>query len=118
MMEISDRLLALQGKIHIADFARQYGITARHLERAFAAQTGTSPKMYARIARFQTALDVKVAAPEMTWLEISHALGYYDQMHLIHDFRKLGGGSPGRILEHLIDMRPEALACRCRDDLS
>lgn len=110
MMETSNRLLAWQGSIGIAELARQEGVGLRHFERKFIEQVGVAPKVYARVARFQTALDMKVAAPHLTWLEISHSLGYFDQMHMIHDFKSLGGNSPNRVLEHLGDMRPDALA--------
>jgi AraC-like DNA-binding protein len=52
----------------------------------------------------------------MNWLEISHALGYYDQMHMIHDFKDLGGNSPSRVFELLGDMRPDALASSFLND--
>jgi AraC-like DNA-binding protein len=110
MMDTSNRLLALQGRVSIAELARQHGMSLRHFERTFVRQVGVAPKVYARIARFQTALDMKVASSRKTWLEISHALGYFDQMHMVHDFKSLGGDTPGRVLEHLGDMRPEALA--------
>jgi AraC-like DNA-binding protein len=90
MLETTNRLLALQGRISISDLACQEGIGLRHFERRFSAEVGLPPKLYARIARFQTALDIKVSSPWMNWLEISHALGYYDQMHMIHDFKDLG----------------------------
>jgi AraC-like DNA-binding protein len=110
MVETSNRLLALQGRVSIANLAGQQGMSVRHFERTFVQQVGVAPKVYARIARFQTALDMKVASPRKTWLEISHALDYFDQMHMIRDFKSLGGNSPGRVLEHLGDMRPEAVA--------
>jgi AraC-like DNA-binding protein len=110
MAETSNRLLALQGRISVSELARETGMGVRQLERRFLERVGVAPKLHARIARFQTAVDMKVASPLMTWLEISHALGYFDQMHMIHDFKKLGGDSPNRVLEHLGDMRPDALA--------
>jgi len=33
--------------------------------------------------------------------EIALDLGYYDQMHMIHDFEQLAGGSPKQMLAHL-----------------
>jgi len=30
----------------------------------------------------------------MPWTEIAHASGYYDQMHLIREFRLMGGDRP------------------------
>jgi AraC-like DNA-binding protein len=110
MTDTANRLLAIQGRVSISDVARSEGMSLRHFERRFTEQVGISPKMYARIARFQTALDLKVLSPWMTWLEISHSLGYHDQMHMIHDFKSLGGDVPTRVLEFLGDMRPEALA--------
>jgi hypothetical protein len=116
MMEASNRLLALQGRIPIVEIARQESMGIRSFERNFAKKVGVAPKLYARIARFQTALDMKVVSPETTWLTISHALDYHDQMHMVHDFLSLGGDSPGRLLPNLGDMRPQALAaglCGC-----
>lgn len=109
MMATTNRILSLQGQTCVAELAHQERMGIRQFERKFMEQVGTPPKVYARIARFQTALDMKLAFVQMTWLDISHALGYYDQMHLIHDFKSLGGGSPSRVLEHLIDMRPDAV---------
>jgi AraC-like DNA-binding protein len=59
MLETTNRLLALQGRISISDLACQEGIGLRHFERRFSAEVGLPPKLYARIARFQTALDIK-----------------------------------------------------------
>lgn len=115
MMDTSNRLLMLRGRIGIAELARQEGMGLRHFERRFNEHVGVGPKLHARIARFQTALDMKVASPQKTWLEISHALEYHDQMHLIHDFKSLGGNSPGRVLEHLCGMRPDVLAASSLD---
>ena len=85
------------------------GMGLRHFQRVFAQEVGTGPKRFARVARLQTALDLKVAAPSMSWLEVSHAFGYHDQMHMIHDFKSLCGDSPSRVFDQMGDMRPEAL---------
>jgi AraC-like DNA-binding protein len=31
---------------------------------------------------------------ERAWTDIAHDLGYYDQMHMVHDFRIFAGESP------------------------
>jgi transcriptional regulator GlxA family with amidase domain len=82
----------------------------RQFEREFHREIGASPKVFARIARFQSALDAKVSAPKRTWLDIAHSFGYYDQMHMIHDFETLGRDSPTRLVAQLGDSRPPALA--------
>lgn len=106
----TNRLLALAGRVRIADFARNEGLGLRHFQRRFVQEIGITPKQFARICRFQSALDIKVANPQISWFEISLELGYFDQMHMIHDFKKLGGGSPERVLLCMGDMRPGALA--------
>lgn len=68
-----------------------------------------APKLFARIARYQLALDSKVASPARSWLSIAHEFGYHDQMHMIRDFQSLSGASPGGIVLQLGDMRPAAL---------
>jgi AraC-like DNA-binding protein len=106
----ANQLLALHGIVNLPELASQSGLSLRHFERRFSESVGLAPKRFARIARFQTALDTKVANPELTWLQIAHDLNYFDQMHMVHDFQKLGGNSPSRVLARLGDLRPEALA--------
>jgi hypothetical protein len=36
---------------------------------------GLSPKLFARITRFQKALDAKRISPARTWLDVSHEFG-------------------------------------------
>jgi AraC-like DNA-binding protein len=104
----ANHLVASHGAVRLGDLARQCGLGLRHFQRRFRATMGVTPKQFARVARFQTALDTKVAFPERSWLEIAHTLHYHDQMHMIHDFQSLGGDSPGRLIELLGDMRPLA----------
>jgi len=107
---IADRILAAHGMISINDLAADYSCSMRQFERRFYLESGMTPKLCSRIARFQTALDSKVAHPLRSWIRIAHTLDYFDQMHMIQDFKKLGGGAPGTVLAQLGDMRPPALA--------
>jgi AraC-like DNA-binding protein len=98
------------GAIHISTLARLNSLGLRQFERRFERETGASPKAFARVARFQAALDAKLSFPQRTWLDIAHAFGYYDQMHMIHDFEKLGRSTPTQLLVQMGDVRPPALA--------
>lgn len=88
------QLLEWHGRVRVGDLAADVGLSTRHFVRRFAEMVGLSPKLYARIVRFQTALDWKTKQPSRTWTEIAHMLGYADQMHLVHDFVLLSGASP------------------------
>ena len=73
--------------------AEQLGVTARHLRRAFKESVGIAPKEFARSVRLQRA--VRSAATSKDWRRIAAHAGYCDHAHLIADFRKLVGLTPG-----------------------
>jgi transcriptional regulator GlxA family with amidase domain len=101
----------------VSDLARRAGIETRQLERRFRYEIGISPKLYARIVRFEAALRFKAATPAMRWTDIAHALHYHDQMHMVHDFNQLSGDSPNAIGGQLdMFVQPEVLSGECSDD--
>ncbi len=100
------RITASRGSSRIDDLVGGSGWTVRQFERKFLEQIGIAPKLYGRIVRLNQALGTKLASAERTWTEISHELGYYDQMHMIHDFQKLAGDSPVRFLARLKPQPP------------
>ncbi|GGF01640.1 helix-turn-helix domain-containing protein [Mycetocola zhadangensis] len=104
-------LLSLEeGRIGVADLASRMHLSVRQLERGFLREIGVPPKRFARVARFQGALDARVECPDRSWLKIAIDSGYHDQMHLVHDFHSLAGFTPELTLEMLGDSRPSALA--------
>jgi AraC-like DNA-binding protein len=102
-------LFRKHGAVGIPKLSRQNSLSLRHFERLFQADVGMSPKVFARIARFQSAMDAKLANPARTWLDIAHSFGYYDQMHMVHDFQRLGRNTPTQVLLQMGDVRPSAL---------
>ena len=111
MSVVADHVFVRRGVIaSVERLAADAGLGIRQFERLFLSEIGISPKLYARVARFQNALDMKIAAPGRTWLEIAHRLSYHDQMHMIRDFQLLGGHTPGHLLELIGDCRPGAVA--------
>lgn len=48
---------------------------------------GISPKMYAKIFRFEKGMKFKNAQPTKDWLSIALKLGYHDYPHLVRDFK-------------------------------
>ncbi len=102
-------LFRRHGAIRIPKLARRDSMGLRQFERRFQQETGASPKVFARVARFQAALDAKLASPARTWLDIAHTFGYYDQMHMIRDFEVLGRNTPTQLIADLGDVRPPAL---------
>lgn len=110
IMKAAGHIFRRAGKVRIRQLAADAGLSVRQFERRFGECTGIGPKHFARVTRFQMAVDSKLTAPERTWLSIAHDLGYHDQMHMIREFHTLGGASPTGMLGELGDMRPPALA--------
>jgi AraC-like DNA-binding protein len=80
------------GELRVARVAQQLGITTRHLHRAFAESIGIGPKDFARTVRLNRA--VHRAEASRDWGRIATDVGYYDQAHLISEFRDLIGLTP------------------------
>ena len=71
----------------------------RQFERRFLTEVGIRPKVFAKIARFEAALDYKARFTAVPWTDVAYRFGYYDQMHMIHDFGEFTGGTPGKVLD-------------------
>jgi AraC-like DNA-binding protein len=110
MASAATLIFRVQGNLRMTSLAKQQSMGLRHFERQFQHSIGAAAKTFARVARFQAALDAKLAAPSRTWLEIAHYFGYYDQMHMIHDFQALGRHTPNSLIDQMGDVRPHALA--------
>jgi AraC-like DNA-binding protein len=90
-----DQLAASGGRVAIADLATQTGFTRKHLGNLFQHQVGLSPKALARVHRFRGALDMLNRANGLVpWAELAEQCGFYDQSHLINEFRRFSGFSP------------------------
>ncbi|MGZ8833141.1 MAG: DUF6597 domain-containing transcriptional factor [Thermoanaerobaculia bacterium] len=79
------------GTTDIDTLAQSIGVTRQHLARLFARDIGVSPKMFARIMRFRSAVQLGSGQP---WADVAAQLGYTDQSHLIADFREFSGTTP------------------------
>ena len=79
----------------------QIGYSQKHFINLFKRRVGVSPKQYLRIIRFQAILEriENDAGPEPLWSRLAVENGYYDQAHLIHDFKHFSGFTPGEYLQ-------------------
>lgn len=89
----------LRGKVYAV--AADLGVSERHLRRVFREHVGVSPKAFARLVRFHRALGAARAERHASWAGIAAAAGYYDQAHLIADFRAIAGVTPQALLGEL-----------------
>lgn len=94
--QIARRAIELMCHPHSAarveQIAARLGVTERHLRRAFHASVGVTPKDYLRIVRLQRML--RVSRNSVSWAQAAVDAGYYDQAHMIGEFREFIGSSP------------------------
>lgn len=79
----------------MADVARRLGWSRRRLERLFARDVGIPPKLYARIVRLNAVLATLEEPERPQAVDLALEAGYFDQSHLLRDFRALAGRRPG-----------------------
>ena len=87
-------IVGTRGLASVSATAREVGLTGRQLERKFLDVVGIGPKRLCRILRFQGALMASQQQSNANWAEIAARCGYFDQAHLIRDFREFSGHAP------------------------
>ena len=89
------RIRQSEGKLDIQSLCDELALGRRTLERLFLDKVGVSPKFYAQTVRLHHFLYLQQHRDADL---VSAALDaqYYDQSHLIRDFRKFTGESPAR----------------------
>lgn len=76
--------------------AGQANLSARQFRRRCREESGLTPKQLCRVLRFRLASRLAAGAGERPqWSRIAAEAGYFDQAHLIRDWRLLTGHTPG-----------------------
>ena len=86
-------IISSKGIIDIPELIESHFLSQRQFERKFKELTGFSPKMFSRIVRFEECIS-KAVSGRQSLTELTFASGYYDQSHMIKDFREFSGNSP------------------------
>jgi AraC-like DNA-binding protein len=108
--QAANKILRRHGVCRISELAHQAGWGIRQFERLFQQRIGASPKLYARIVRYESSLEAKAFSPGTSWTAVAHRFGYHDQMHMIHDFQELSGETPTGILAQAQSIFPPKTA--------
>jgi AraC-like DNA-binding protein len=78
----------------VGELARSVGLTPRTLQRRFQAEVGMDPTLLRRILRFRAAFRQLEGLPPGRWSRVAPRVGYFDQAHLIREFRRFAGAPP------------------------
>lgn len=97
---IIDQITACKGVINFSDIHKQHFISKRTFERRFKQHVGVTAKFFARLTRFQFALDMIRSGNLIDFSNIAYDLCYADQSHFIRDFKEFTGSTPSRFLQN------------------
>jgi len=92
--QLVERILQEREIKTVDDLAGRTGIGKRSLQRMFSEYVGVSPKWVIRRYRLHELIERSHSGDEPDWSQLALELGYFDQAHLINDFRALTGYSP------------------------
>lgn len=94
----ADQLVATAGELRVTGLSEQVGLSRKQFIARFRRQVGLPPKLFARVLRFDRAINAVRAQPEVVWTDLAYRCGYYDQAHFNRDFREFAGCTPREFL--------------------
>lgn len=102
------RIYATGGNISIQMLSRETGYSECYIRRVFKEIHGISPKEFERFVRFQAFLGEITASPEKAGSEETALnCGYYDQSHMLKDFRAFAGTTPEKYKKYCLGKAKE-----------
>lgn len=90
------------GSTTVRALAASMEMSERRLQQLFAAQLGLSPRAWRRLQRLHGTLRLLRDAGPPQWAQVALRSGYYDQAHLINEFRALCGLTPEQFLRRVV----------------
>lgn len=87
-------LIQSGGAVDSRELADMFSTTTKSLERQFSTLIGKTPKQFGKIVRFKNVLKNFYSGKDTSLISLAHSKGYFDQAHLIKDFREFTGHTP------------------------
>jgi AraC-like DNA-binding protein len=84
----------IEQSTRLADVADRLGWSTGTLTRRFRERVGLTPKRFARVRRVQRVLESVNDTAKADWAAVAVTHGYFDQAHLVNEFRELAGITP------------------------
>jgi AraC-like DNA-binding protein len=83
------------GKRPVSELTERLGLSPKRFIDIFRETVGLTPKLFCRLQRFQRVLYlIEREQHAIDWADMAAVGGYFDQAHLIHDFRIFSGSTP------------------------
>ena len=96
------RLGAQKDRVSLRALAAELNLSERRVQQLFASHIGLAPSVWRRLQRLHGTLRLLRTTKAPQWAEIALCAGYYDQSHLINEFRALCGLTPQQLLQRAV----------------
>jgi AraC-like DNA-binding protein len=97
-----EALVEARGIADLDWVAAQSNLSPRQFRRRCLEESGLTPKHLCRVLRFRHALSMARAPGRPDWALIAADAGYFDQAHLIRDFREFTGRTPMSVFSNTV----------------
>ncbi|PAE44668.1 helix-turn-helix domain-containing protein [Bacillus sp. 7884-1] len=94
-----NKIYSSKENININSLAEDIGYSSRYLRKQFEERVGLSPKLFSQITRYQYSLSMLLNENHSLWNVIKLS-GYYDQAHIINEFKKFGRITPKQLVKN------------------
>ncbi|MCX6048742.1 MAG: helix-turn-helix domain-containing protein [Chloroflexi bacterium] len=92
ILETIRKIQVAKGELRIHELLKEMPISIDAYEKKFRQIVGTTPKQFSQIIRIRNLIDGY--SPKITLTEAAYQAGYFDQAHLIKDFKTFTGLTP------------------------
>lgn len=100
------RIYEKNGNITIKELAGETGYSECYIRRSFEQIHGISPKVFERFVRFQNMLrEIGENTESVDIEQIALECGYYDQSHMMKDFKSFTGTTPEQYRKMLLEKK-------------
>ena len=86
----------------IKEICKELGVSNKHLIKMFKDRVGLLPKSVHRINKFQKVITEINNNPNIDWSELVYNCNYFDQAHLINEFKNFCGITPAKYLKNKV----------------
>ncbi len=86
----------------VDDLANRAAVDKRRLQRIFNEYVGVPPKWVIRRYRLHELIERINSGNQLEWARVAADLGYFDQAHLINDFKSIVGYSPAQYKKRVL----------------
>ena len=98
---IRNRIYETKGNVSIKEISQDTGYSECYVRRSFHEIHGISPKTFEKIVRFQNTLEEMALHKDMAFYDMAQESGYYDQSHMVKEFKNFTGLTPENYLKYM-----------------